>query len=98
MSWAEDVVVHHAASAVRDRRQRRKLGIRNTLWTAWLRRPAGGALRRTLTVLRSVPPDVASAAAVATALPGLPRGALRRRGRPPPPAVRASARSARPPS
>jgi GT2 family glycosyltransferase len=72
MCWAEDVIVHHHASAARDPRQRRVLGIRNTLWTAWLRRPAGGALRRTAAVLRSVPRDPASAAAVAQAVAGLP--------------------------
>jgi GT2 family glycosyltransferase len=72
MCWAEDVIVHHHASAARDPRQRRVLGIRNTLWTAWLRRPAGGALRRTAAVLRSVPRDPASAAAVARAVAGLP--------------------------
>ncbi|WP_119730654.1 glycosyltransferase family 2 protein [Thermomonospora amylolytica] len=72
MCWAEDVVVHHHASTVRDPRQRRKLGIRNTLWTTWLRRPARSALRRTVTLLRSVPRDRASAEAVAAALAGLP--------------------------
>lgn len=72
MSWAEDVVIHHAASTVRDARHRRVLGIRNTLWTAWLRRPAGGALRHTTAVLRSAPRDVASVSAVARALAGLP--------------------------
>jgi GT2 family glycosyltransferase len=72
MCWAEDVIVHHTASAVRDPRQRRVLGIRNTLWTAWLRRPPGGAVRRTAAVLRSVPKDPASAAAVARAVAGLP--------------------------
>jgi GT2 family glycosyltransferase len=72
MSWAADVTVHHAASTVRDPRQRRALGIRNTLWTAWLRRPAGGALRRTVAVLSSAPRDGVSAAAVAKAIAGLP--------------------------
>jgi GT2 family glycosyltransferase len=72
LCWAEDVVVHHHASTVRDPRQRRMLGIRNTLWTTWLRRPAGPALRRTAAVLRSVPRDRASAGAVAAALAGLP--------------------------
>ena len=67
MCWAEDVIVHHAASAARDPRQRRILGIRNTLWTAWLRRPPAGVLRRTAAVLRSVPKDPASAAALAQA-------------------------------
>lgn len=39
MCWAEDVVIHHAPSRLRDPRRRRQLGIRNTLWTLWLRRP-----------------------------------------------------------
>ncbi|GAA4615577.1 glycosyltransferase [Actinoallomurus liliacearum] len=72
MCWAEDVVVHHAASAARDPRERRRVGIRNTLWTTWLRRPVRSAVRRTLTVLRSVPRDRTSVSAVAEALGGLP--------------------------
>lgn len=71
MCWAEDVVIQHAPSKIRDPRRRRQLGIRNTLWTAWLRRPWGGALRRTGLLLRSVPRDWASVAAVAEALAGL---------------------------
>jgi GT2 family glycosyltransferase len=72
MCWAEDVVVHHAASAVRDARERRRLGIRNTLWTTWLRCPLPMAARRTLTVLRSVPRDRTSLSAVCSAVAGLP--------------------------
>ncbi|GAA3989202.1 glycosyltransferase [Thermobifida alba] len=72
MCWVEDMVVHHAASRVRDSRVRRRLGIRNTLWTAWLRRPAGGALLRTGAVLRAVPRDATSLRAVAEAAAGLP--------------------------
>jgi GT2 family glycosyltransferase len=71
MCWAPDVVVEHAPSASRDPRRRRQLGIRNTLWTAWLRRPLPSALRRTGTLLRSVPPDWASVVAVVEALAGL---------------------------
>ena len=71
MCWAPDVVVEHAPSASRDPRRRRQLGIRNTLWTAWLRRPLPGALRRTGTLLRSVPRDRASVIAVGEALAGL---------------------------
>lgn len=71
MCWAEDVVIRHAPSTARDPRRRRQLGIRNTLWTAWLRRPLGSALRRTRTLLRSIPRDWASVAAVAEALAGL---------------------------
>ncbi len=70
--WMEEVTVHHAASAVRDPRGRRRLGIRNALWTTWLRRPAGSAARRTAALLRSVPPDRLSAAAVIEATAGLP--------------------------
>ncbi|GAA0327579.1 glycosyltransferase [Actinoallomurus spadix] len=72
MCWAEDVVVHHAASTARDPRERRRVGIRNTLWTTWLRRPLPSAARRTLTVLRSVPRDRTSLSAVAEAVAGLP--------------------------
>lgn len=72
MCWAEDVVIHHAPSSSRDQRDRRRLGIRNTLWTLWLRRPVRSALRRTAAVLRSAPADGATARAVAEALCGLP--------------------------
>jgi GT2 family glycosyltransferase len=72
MCWAEDVVIQHAPSTARDPRRRRQLGIRNTLWTAWLRRPLGSALRRTGIMLRSIPLDWASVVAVAEALAGLP--------------------------
>jgi GT2 family glycosyltransferase len=83
MCWAEDLVVHHAPSRLRDPRRRRQLGIRNTLWTTWLRRPAPSALRRTGTLLRSFPPDLASAAAVAEAAAGLPWVLRERRVVPP---------------
>lgn len=72
MCYRADVVVHHAASTGRDARWRRRLGIRNTLWTTWLRRPVRGALRRTGAVLGSLPRDATSARAVGEALAGLP--------------------------
>ena len=71
MCWAPDVVIEHEPSVCRDPRRRRQLGIRNTLWTAWLRRPLPSALRRTGTMLRSVPWDWASLMAFAEALGGL---------------------------
>ncbi len=46
MCYAEDVVIHHAPSGSRDSTLRSRLGIRNTLWTTWLRSPARSALRR----------------------------------------------------
>jgi GT2 family glycosyltransferase len=83
MCWAEDLVVRHAPSTLRDPRRRRQLGIRNTLWTTWLRRPTRSALRRTGTILRSLPRDRASAAAVAEAVAGLPWVLRERRVVPP---------------
>jgi GT2 family glycosyltransferase len=71
MCWSAEVVVHHAASLSRDARQRRILGLRNTLWTAWLRRPLTGALRHTAAVLAAAPKDRATLTAVARALAGL---------------------------
>jgi GT2 family glycosyltransferase len=71
MCFASDVVIHHYPSTGRDPRGRRRLGIRNTLWTAWLRRPLPGALRRTVALLRSIPRDRTSAAALAEAISGL---------------------------
>jgi GT2 family glycosyltransferase len=72
MCWAEDVVIHHAPSPARDPRRRRQLGIRNTLWTLWLRRPVRSALRRTAAILRSAPKDIATLTAVLDALGGTP--------------------------
>lgn len=68
--WDEDVVVHHAASAVRESRQRRELGLRNALWTTWLRRPLPAAVRRSAAILRSAPKDATTARATARALGG----------------------------
>lgn len=64
MCWREDVVIHHAPSPARDARRRRQLGIRNTLWTLWLRRPVRSAARRTVQIVRSAPADRYTAAAV----------------------------------
>lgn len=65
-------VVHHRPSAARDPRRRRQLGIRNTLWFTWLRRPPLAAFVRTAELARTVPRDRASAAAFAAAAGGLP--------------------------
>jgi GT2 family glycosyltransferase len=83
LCYAPDLTVHHRPSRNRDGTGRRRLGIRNTLWTTWLRRPAGAALRRTGDVLRSVPRDRVSAAAVGEALAGLPWVLAERRPVPP---------------
>lgn len=94
LCWAEDVVVHHAPSGRRDPRRRRRVGLRNTLWTCWLRRPAPAALRRSLAVLRQAPRDRATVAAVLAALRGVP-WVLRER-RVVPPAVEDAVRTVEP--
>ncbi|MFI6043844.1 glycosyltransferase family 2 protein [Nocardia sp. NPDC051321] len=72
MCWAEDMVIHHQPSRSRDSTHRRRLGIRNTLWTLWLRRPIRSAARRSAAILRSAPADRTTAAAVLESLRGLP--------------------------
>jgi GT2 family glycosyltransferase len=72
LSYAEELTVHHEASVLRDSTARRVLGLRNTLWFTWLRRPLGPALRRTAHLLATVPRDAASARAFAHAAAGLP--------------------------
>ncbi|MFC4907185.1 glycosyltransferase family 2 protein [Actinomadura gamaensis] len=72
LCYADDVVVHHEPSLVRDPGLRRRHGIRNTLWTTWLRRSAPAALRRTGALLRDVPRDRTTAHALAEAVAGAP--------------------------
>ncbi|MEU6773077.1 glycosyltransferase [Streptomyces sp. NPDC046759] len=83
LAYAEELTVHHHASRLRDSTARRVLGIRNTLWFTWLRRPLLPALRRTGRLMRTVPWDAASARAFAQATAGLP-WVLRRRDPVPP--------------
>jgi GT2 family glycosyltransferase len=79
LCFAEDVVVHHAPSRLREAHRRRMDGIRNTLWTTWLRRPLPSALRRTGGVLRGLPRDRVTAAALFQAAKGVPWVARERR-------------------
>ncbi|MFI0235132.1 glycosyltransferase family 2 protein [Streptomyces sp. NPDC016845] len=72
LAYVPELTIHHAASPARDSTGRRVLGIRNTLWFTWLRRPWPAALRRTAHLLRTVPRDTASARAFAEAFAGLP--------------------------
>ncbi|MFF3227037.1 glycosyltransferase family 2 protein [Nocardia suismassiliense] len=72
MVWEADMLIHHEPSRTRDSTHRRRLGIRNTLWTLWLRRPVRSAARRSAVVLRSAPTDRTTVAAVLDTLRGLP--------------------------
>jgi len=82
LCYREDMVVHHRASPVRDARLRRRVGIRNTLWFTWLRRPLAPAIRRTAFLARTVPRDRTSALAVLDAVRGVPWLVTQRRPRP----------------
>ncbi|MEO3823931.1 glycosyltransferase [Actinomadura sp. B10D3] len=79
LCFAEDVVVHHEPSPLRDPRLRRRHGIRNTLWFTWLRRPLPTAVRRTAGLLRTLPRDRVTAAALAEAAAGFAWVARERR-------------------
>jgi GT2 family glycosyltransferase len=77
------LTVHHQASKLRESDRRRRDGIRNTLWTTWLRRPLRPALRRTLHLLRTVPRDRVTLDGLLAALGGLPWVLRERRVLPP---------------
>ena len=57
--YLPEVVAHHDPPgrdlAARD--ERRRIGLRNTLWFSWLRRPPSSAVRRTLHLARTTPHD-----------------------------------------
>ncbi|HLL65841.1 MAG TPA: glycosyltransferase family 2 protein [Micromonosporaceae bacterium] len=83
LCYIEDLTVHHQASVLRDRHLRRRVGLRNTLWFTWLRRPVRPALRRTVHLARTVPRDRISALAALDALRGMPWVLAERRPLPP---------------
>ncbi|MFH9613534.1 glycosyltransferase family 2 protein [Streptomyces pratensis] len=83
LSYVPDLLIHHAASGVRDSTERRTLGLRNTLWFTWLRRPWISAVRRTVHLMCTVPRDRASLKAFARAAAGLPWVLRQRRPVPP---------------
>jgi GT2 family glycosyltransferase len=73
LRYVPDVVAHHhPASGGQLRPGRRAAELRNEVWSAWLHRPAGAALRRTAGLVRRSGPGRHTAAGLAQAL----RGAL----------------------
>jgi GT2 family glycosyltransferase len=77
------LTVHHQASRAREHHRRRRDGIRNTLWTTWLRRPLRPALRRTVHLLRTLPRDRVTAQGLLAAVRGAPWVVRERRVLPP---------------
>ena len=78
LAYAEDLVVHHHASRLRESKPRRVSIMRNRLWVAWLRRPRGIAIARTASLAREAVHDADAREALAGALRGI-RWAMRER-------------------
>lgn len=79
MAYVPEVITHHRPSVARDPHLRRRHGIRNTLWFTWLRRPVPSALRRTASLLASLPRDRVSVLGVLDAVRGAPWVLIERR-------------------
>jgi GT2 family glycosyltransferase len=75
----EVVAHHHPAGGGGVRPGRRAAELRNDVWSAWLHRPAGAALRRTAGLVRRSGPRGHTAAGLAQALRGAPWVARERR-------------------
>jgi GT2 family glycosyltransferase len=82
-SYVPEVVAHHHPPAHSGRPERREQGIRNMLWTTWLRLPAGAAAARSLALLSRAPRDRHTLRGILRALAGLPWLVRERRLAPP---------------
>jgi GT2 family glycosyltransferase len=71
LAYLPELKAHHAPSQLRDDNQRRRLVLRNALWSAWLRRPVGSAAVRTYRLLATASPARSKLAACVSALGGL---------------------------
>lgn len=84
LSYVPELEVQHDPPRVRGGRpERREIGVRNTLWTTWLRRPAWPAAVRTVRQVRRLPRDRTTARGLARAVAGLPEVLRRRHVSPP---------------
>jgi GT2 family glycosyltransferase len=80
LRYVDEVVAHHhPAGGGGVRPGRRAAELRNDVWSAWLHRPAGAALRRTAGLVRRSGPRAHTAAGLAQALRGAPWVARERR-------------------
>jgi GT2 family glycosyltransferase len=83
LAYVPEIVVHHHPSPRRDAPRRQVQSLRNALWTAWLRRAAPDAWRRSRAVLARSTERREQVAAVAAALRELPWVLRHRRPVPP---------------
>jgi N-acetylglucosaminyl-diphospho-decaprenol L-rhamnosyltransferase len=81
--YVDRVTAHHHPPPRSDLGSRRRILVRNALWSAWMRRRAAGVMRRTVRLVRDGLSDATSRAGIFDAIRGLP-GVLRDR-RPVPP-------------
>jgi hypothetical protein len=72
-AYADDVVAHHHPSEIRDVGARRAREVRNALWTVWLRRRSGAALRHMGNLLPQAVRDGAVRAGLRQAVTGAHR-------------------------
>ncbi|MBW3602961.1 MAG: glycosyltransferase [Actinobacteria bacterium] len=70
LAYVDAVVAHHHPSPSRDPAGRARGAVRNRLWVAWLRRPAGGALRVTARAARRAVRDPHARAGLVEAVRG----------------------------
>ena len=83
LRYVPDVVAHHHPAGGAARPGRRAVELRNDVWSAWLHRPAGAALRRTAGLVRRSGPRRHTAAGLVQALRGAGWVARERRVVPP---------------
>jgi GT2 family glycosyltransferase len=83
LCYVPRLTVHHHPSRRRDVSSRRWHLLRNALWSAWLRRPVSGVLRKTGHLVRTAPLSRETWRGLAAAFAGLPWVLRRRRVVPP---------------
>jgi GT2 family glycosyltransferase len=83
LRYVPEVVARHCPDHRQPSARARRLGLRNTLWFSWLRRPLRPALRHTVHAIGDSPRNATTLRAVADALRGLPWVLRERRVLPP---------------
>src|SRR5918992_1068098 len=72
LAYVDEVVAYHHPSPSRDPSGRRRVQVRNALWSAWLRRPLGGAARQTAHLAALAMHQPGAWSGILLALVGLP--------------------------
>ena len=72
LAYVDEVVAHHHPSSSRDPSGRRRVQVRNALWSTWLRRPLGGAARQTAHLAALALHQPGARSGILLALLGLP--------------------------